>query len=126
METQDSKKLAVLEERTMNIKESVDSLREESKTVNQDVKKMNQNLERILGAINRIEDVESTAERNADMLARHDQTGKIILFLITISGGLVGWSWHELQGLKDKDAEIKQRVEYLEYLQNVPRKNTND
>ncbi|HCH8772052.1 TPA: hypothetical protein NNT57_004575 [Salmonella enterica] len=105
-------KLAVLEERTKHLADTSDEMKVSMKDISQDLKK-------IVHAIEKVESIEKKAERNSETLVKHVTIGRVLIFLITLCSGLVGWSYSQLEHLKAKDEQLKERIQRLEYINNV-------
>lgn len=105
-------KLAILEERTKHLADTTEEIKLEMKSVNH-------NLQKVVAVVERIEGVEKKADRNSEVLVRHVTIGRVLIFLVTLCSGLIGWSYSQLEGLKAKDEQLKERIQRLEFINNV-------
>lgn len=112
MDTSDTLKLAVLEEQTKHLSKTTDEMKVDLKDISSDLKK-------IVHAIEKVDEIEKKAERNSETLVKHVTIGRVLIFLITLCSGLVGWSYNTLEQLKNKDVELKERIQKLEFIINV-------
>ncbi|CUS06510.1 hypothetical protein FDJ62_gp49 [Acinetobacter phage Loki] len=112
MDNNDALKLAILEEQTKHLSKTTDEMKNDLKEISNDVKK-------IVHVIEKVEDIEKKAERNSETLVKHVTIGRVLIFLVTLCSGLIGWSYSQLEQLKQKDEAIKERVQRLEILNNV-------
>lgn len=112
METSDTMKLAVLEERTKHLSATTDEMKTDLKELSSDVKK-------IVTAIEKVDDAETKLNQVIETSIKHATIGKVLIFLVTLCSGLIGWSYNNLEQLKQNDNELRERIVKLEILYNA-------
>lgn len=112
MTSDDTLKLAVMEERTKHQAQSMDEMKSDLKTLAQDVKK-------IVNVLEKVETIERDSKLHGETIVKHITIGKVLIFIITLCGGLIGWAYNSLDQLKLNDNELRERVVKLEMLYNA-------
>lgn len=112
MTSDDTLKLAVMEERTKQQAESMSEMKADLKTLAHDVKK-------IVNVLEKVENIERDSKSHSEIIVKHVTIGKVLIFIITLCGGLIGWAYNSLDQLKLNDNEMRERIVKLELLYNA-------
>lgn len=111
----DQIKMEVLEERLKHFQKAMDDMQTNNKDMSQDIKKIASSLEKIDITIEKLENQSHKVDDVTKTVNKHETIGKVLIFILTMCGGLIGWGYSTLEQLKAKDDILKDRIVKLEY-----------
>lgn len=107
-----------LDERVNNIVASIGDLKESQKEVSEQQKQISEDLRKIVAVLDKVNVIEITTKENTAEIIKHKLAWKIFTTVLLACVGLIGFAYREIQSFKQADAELKERVAFLEYQTN--------
>lgn len=107
-----------LDERVNGIVQSISEIKEHQKEMGEQQKQISEDVRTIAAALDKVNILEVSMQENTAAIIKHQLAWKIFTTVLLACVGLIGFAYKEMQSFKQADAELKERIAYLEYVTN--------